>query len=132
MNIWIIFLLIGAAIVFLLDLLIRRKGWKSNTKEEKISLVLHMLAIGPYAFLSFLGMLWGLAGYSPETSFGEILYEITLTMGAVYFIIAIIAAILPFILRRLGKAKASIWITIIALAYIIVVLVVNTLVGKFL
>lgn len=129
MEIWLVITLILAAIVFGLDLLIRRKKWKDNSKAEKVSLLVNMFTGGPYVFLSGLGMLWGLAGGSPATKFGEILYEVTLVMAAVFFIIALVAFVLSFVLRAVKKAKASTWTNIIALIYIIVVLAINTLVG---
>ena len=121
-----------AGIVFGLDYLLRRKKWNDNSKEEKISLLVNMFSVGPYIFLSALGMLWGIASSSPETAFGEVIYNATLAMGGVFFAIAIVAVILSFILRKKEKFKASIWINVIALAYIVVVLAVNALVGKFL
>lgn len=80
MNPWVFILLVGAAAVFGLDLLIRRKKWQNNSRGEKISLIIHMFSIGPHAFLSGLGMLWGLAAGSPETAFGQILYDVTLVL----------------------------------------------------
>ena len=126
MNPWIVLLLVMAAVVFALDYLVRRKKWGDNSKEEKISLLLNMFTVGPYAFLSVLGLFWELAsGRNPETPFGEVLYEVTLFMGTTYFIVAAIAIILSFILRKTGKTKASIWTNIIALLYIVAVLTVN-------
>ena len=43
--------------------------------------------------------------------------------------IAIIALIASFILRKKEKVKLSSWINVIALAYIVIVLAVNYLVG---
>ena len=88
MNPWIVITIVMAGVVFGLDYLIRRKGWKDNSKEEKISLIVNMFSVGPYAFLSALGILWGIVDGSPETAFGEILYDITLLMGGIYFIFA--------------------------------------------
>jgi hypothetical protein len=68
MNPWIIISLAAAGAVLALDLLLRRKGWNRNTKQEKISLLINMLSAGPYVFLSFLGMLWGIAGGNPGGS----------------------------------------------------------------
>ena len=132
MNPWIYVLLTGAGVVFVLDCLLRRKKWKDNTKAEKISLLVNMFSVGPYVFLSALGMLWGIATSSPETAFGEVLYDATLMMGGTYFIVAFLAAVLSLVLRKKGKVKASIWANIIALAYIAIVLTVNSLVGKLL
>ena len=83
-------------------------------------------------FLSVLGMLWGIVAYSPETAFGAALYDATLMLGGIYFIVAAAAVILSFIFRKTGKIKASIWVNVIAFAYIAVVLTVNSLAGKIL
>ena len=132
MNPWVIILFVMAGIVFGLDYLFRRKKWKDNSKGEKISLLVNMFSVGVYIFLSALGMLWGIVAYSPETAFGEILYEATLMLGQVYFIVAVAAVILSFVFRKMGKIKASIWTNVIAFAYIVVVLTVNYLAGKIL
>ena len=129
---WVIILFVMAGIVFGLDYLLRRKKWKDNSKEEKISLIVNMFSVGLYIFLSALGILWGIASDSPETAFGEALYDATLMMGGTYFIVAIVAVIASFILRIIGKLKASIWTNVIALLYIVVVLAVNSLVGVML
>ena len=132
MNPWVTILFVMAGAVVGLDYLLRRKKWKANSKEEKISLIVNMCSVGPYIFLSVLGMLWGIVAYSPETAFGEILYDATLMLGGIYFIVAIAAVILSFVLRKIGKVKASIWTNVIALAYIAAVLTVNYLVGNML
>ena len=132
MNPWVIILCVMAGVVFGVDYLFRRKKWKNNSKGEKISLLVNMFSVGVYIFLSALGMLWGIVPYTPETAFGEILYDATLMLGGFYFIIALAAVILSFIFRRTGKIKASIWTNVIALAYIAVVLTVNYLAGKIL
>ena len=132
MNIWIIILLMAASVVFGLDYLFRRKAWKNNSKNEKISLLVNMFSVGPYIFLSALGALWGIVPGSPETAFGEVLYDTTLIMGGIYFIVAAVAVILSLVFRIKGKLKASIWINVIALAYIATVLAVNSLAGKIL
>ena len=132
MNPWMIITLVMAGIVFGLDYLFRRKKWKENSKGDKISLLINMFSVGPYAFLSALGMLWGIASNSPETDLGEVLYDATLMMGGIYFVIAIAAVIASLILRKKEKTKASIWVNVIALAYIAVVLTINSLVGKIL
>ena len=132
MHIWIIILFATAGVVFGLDYLFRRKKWKDNSKEEKISLLVNMFSCGPYAFLSALGMLWGIAGNTPETAFGDVLYEATLMLAGVYFIVAIIATVLTFIFRKVGKTKASILTNVIALAYGVAILLLNYLVGVLL
>lgn len=132
MEIWLIITLFMAGIVFVVDYLLRRKNWKDNSKEEQISLLVNMFSVGPYTFLSALGLLWGIVNDYPESSFGVLLYESTLFMGAYYFIIAFIAVIASLILRKLGITKVSILINIVALVYIIIVLFVNSIVGKIL
>ena len=132
MNPWVIIFFVTAGVVFGLDYLFRRKKWKGNSQEEKISLIVNMFSVGPYIFLSALGMLWGITSNSPETAFGEVLYDATLMMGGVYFIVAAAAVILSFVFRKRGKIKASIWTNVIAFAYIAVVLTVNYLAGKIL
>ena len=91
-----------------------------------------MFSVGPYIFLSALGMLWGIVSGSAETAFGETLNDATLVIAGVYFIVAIVAVIMSFILRKIGKIKASTWINVIAFAYIVVVLGLNSLAGKLL
>ena len=132
MNPWIIITLFCAMIVFVIDYLLRRKKWKENTKEEKISLIVHMFSIGPYVFLSVLGMFWGILLGQPKTAFGKMLYDATLLMGEWYFVIAIIAIIMSFVLRKKGKIKSSIWINVIAIVYIVVVLFINSFIDKIL
>ena len=132
MNIWVIILFIMAGAVFGLDYLLRRKKWKDNSKEEKISLLVNAFSVGPYLFLSALGILWGIVPVSPETAFGEMLYDVTLEMGGIYFLVAAAAVILSFVFRKIGKNKASIWINVIAFVYIVVVLGVNSFAGKIL
>ena len=132
MNPWIIILLLAAGVVYWLDYLLRRKAWHNNSKEEKISLLVNMFSVGPYVFLSVLGALWGIVPGSPETALGEVLYDVTLTMGGIYFVVAAVAAILSLVLRKKGKLKASIWINVIALTYIATVLAVNSLAAKIL
>ena len=132
MNPWIIILLLAAGVVYGLDYLLRRKAWHNNTREEKISLLVNMFSVGPYVFLSVLGALWGIVPGSPETALGEVLYDATLTMGGIYFVVAAVAAILSLVFRKKGKLKASIWINVIALTYIATVLAVNSLAAKIL
>ena len=132
MNPWVIILFVMACVVFGLDYFVRGRRWKDNSKEEKISLIVNMFSVGPYIFLSMLGMLWGIVPGSPETALGETLYDSTLMMGGIYFIVAIAAVILSFIFRKIGKTKESIWTNVIAFMYIAVVLAVNCLAGEIL
>ena len=132
MNPWVIILFVMACVVFGLDYLVRRRKWKDNSKEEKISLIVNMFSVGPYIFLSMLGMLWGIVPGSPETALGETLYDTTLMMGSIYFIVAIAAVIFSFVFCKIGKAKTSIWTNVIAFMYIAVLLAVNYLAREIL
>lgn len=132
MEIWIIITLIMAGVVYGIDYLIRRKKWKDNSDIELFSLVVNMFSVGPYCFLSVIGMFWGLVDYSPESNFGQIIYDVTLNMGATYFIVAFVTIVMTFILRKIGKNKISIWMNGIALAYIVLVLGINYLVAQIL
>ena len=132
MNPWIIIVLVTASFVFVIDYLLRKKKWKDNSKEEKISLLINMFSVGPHIFLSALGLLWGIVAGSPDTAFGVMLYKATLTMGAAYFAVAAAAVIMSLIFRKKGRIKASIWANIIAFTYITVVLIVNYLADKML
>ena len=127
MNPWIIILLLGAVIIFLLDFIFRRKKWKSNTKTEKVSLLLNMVFVGIYIFASGLGVLWGITGSGADTAFGQTLYDVTLTMLGFNWVIALVATIGSFILRKRGKIKASILINVIGLGYMIALFVINYL-----
>lgn len=126
---WIIIALVLAIIVFGIDFLLRKKKWKDNSKLEKISLIIHMCSGGPYVFLSGLGMLWGIVDSNPKTAFGEFIYNLTLMMGEYYFIVAVVTMVAAFILRKKGKIKASVWINVLSLLYIIAVLSINGFVG---
>lgn len=132
MNPWIIICFASAAAVFGLDFLLRRKKWKDNSKAEKHSLLIHMFSVGPHAFLATLGALWGIVPAAPKTVLGQALYDATLMMGGIYFIIAIAAVVLSFAFRKTGKVRASIWVHVIAFLYIAAVLALNTLAGKLL
>lgn len=132
MNPWVIILFTMAVIVFGVDFLLRKKKWKENSKEEKISLIVNMFSVGPYIFLSILGMLWGIVPGSPDTSFGEILYDVTLMMSGAYFLVAGAAVILSLAFRKSGKTKASIWVNVIAFLTIAAVLAINSFASKVL
>lgn len=132
MNPWFIIVLVGAAIVFALDYLFRRKKWEDNAKQEKSSLVLNMISVPVYVFLSVLGLLWGIAVGSPDTALGNMIYDVTLTLGGYYWVAAIAAAVGSFVLRKIGKTKASIWVNVIALVYFVAVMGVNYLAAEFL
>jgi O-antigen/teichoic acid export membrane protein len=129
MNPWLLITLVLAAIIFGIDYLLRKKKWENNTKEEKISLLVNMFSAGLYAFLSAVGLLWGIASDSPKTAFGEVIYNATLMMGSIYFVIALVAVIVSLILRKYRKIKASIVVNAVALAYIVIVLFANYIVG---
>ena len=76
MNPWIIIALVAAAVVFVVDYLVIRKKWSDSTKEERISLLINMLSVGPYIFLSVLGMLWGIVASTPDTAFGKAIFDV--------------------------------------------------------
>lgn len=127
MHLWIIMGLPVAGAVLLIDFLIRRKKWSANTLAEKLSLIVNMISGIPYLFASALGMLLGISGSGAETVIGNVIYEVTLSLAGIYFIIATAAIVGSLILRKIGKIKASIWINVAALAYIVVVVVANYL-----
>ena len=127
MHLWIIMGLPVAGAVLLIDFLIRRKKWSANTLAEKLSLIVNMISGIPYLFASALGMLLGISGSGAETAIGNVIYEVTLSLAGIYFIIATAAIVGSLILRKKGKIKASIWINVAALAYIVVVVVANYL-----
>ena len=129
MNPWLVIGFIGAGIIFLLDFILRRKKWSQNTKEEKISLVINMVFVGIYAFSSAVGMFLGIVGCSADSVIGQKIYDITLILAAAIWAISILVTIGSLILRKKGKIKASIWINIITLGYIILVVTVNGLTG---
>ena len=132
MNPWILFALVGAVCIYFLDYLLRRKKPKENTKLENVSLLVNMFSIGPHLFLSAIALFWGVTGCGSVTAFGKVLYDVTIVMAGIYFFIALAAAISSLILRKAGKLKASIWVNIIAFAYIIIVLAINYLAGEVL
>ncbi len=132
MNPWISVMLVSAGIVFLLDLIVRRKKWKDNTKTEKISLLLNMFSVVIYAFSSVLGVFWGIAGGSPDTAFGKLFYDVTLKILACNGIVSIVAIVGSFILRKRGKAKTSILLNLLAMAYMIILFITNYFAGAVL
>ena len=110
----------------MLDYIFRRKKWKGNTKAEKISLFLNMIFVGIYLFASALGLLWGITG-GVDTAFGQGLYDVTLVLLGFNWIVALIATIGSFVLRKKGKIKASILINVIGLGYMIILFVISYL-----
>ena len=113
--------------MFLFDYLLRKKKWNENTTLEKLSLIINMVSVVPYMILSAFGALMGIVGSGAETAFGIALYEVTLAMAGIYFVIALATVIGALILRKVGKIKASIWINVVSIAYIIVVALINSL-----
>ena len=132
MEIWIIIGLPFAGIIFGIDYLMRKTKWNDNTKGEKISLLVNMVSVVPYMILSAFGLFIGITGNGTETAFGNFLYNVTLYMAAIFVFVALAAVIATLILRKKGKIKASIWINVIAILYIVVVSVVNFLAGSLL
>ena len=132
MEIWIMIAAPIAGLIFLIDYLLRRKKWKANTLGEKTSLIINMVSVLPYMIMSAAGFLLGITGNGTNTPFGDLVYRVTIGMAGIYFIIAIAALVGSLILRKIGKTKWSIWINVIAIAYIAVVILVNYLAGELL
>lgn len=132
MEIWIIIGLPIAGIVFLLDYLLRKTKWNENTSGEKTSLILNMVSVVPYMILSVFGIFMGITGNGTETVLGDFLYNLTIQMAGFYFVIAIGAVIGTLILRKIGKIKASIWVNVIAILYIVLVSAVNSIASELL
>ena len=65
MNPWVIILFVTAGVVFGLDYLFRRKKWKDNSQEEKISLIVNMFSVGPYIF--FVGIRHAVGNYIEQS-----------------------------------------------------------------
>lgn len=86
-----------------------------------------MILVGIYLFASGLGLLWGITGSGADTAFGQIVYDVTLVMLGFNWLIALIATIGSFILRKIGKIKASILINVIGLGYMVILFVINYL-----
>ena len=86
-----------------------------------------MIFVGIYIFASVLGLFWGIVGGGADTAFGQVLYDVTLAMLGFNWLIALIATIGSFILRKKGKIKASILINVIGLGYMIILFVINYL-----
>ena len=91
-----------------------------------------MVSVSPYILLSVFGIMWRIVPGSPETAFGEILYNVTLYMGSYFFVVAAVAVIMSFVLRKMAKVKASIWVNVVAFAYIVLALIFNNIAGKLL
>ncbi len=127
MTIWIIIGAPFAGIIFLIDYLLRRKKWKDNTTGEKASLIVNMVSVVPHMILSAFGLFLGLTGNGNKAFLADLVYNITLYMAGSYFLVALGAVIGALILRKMGKIKASIWINVITIAYIVVVSLVNYL-----
>ena len=109
MNPWIAIGLFLALVYYLIDLIVRRKKWSNNTKEEKISLVLGMAILSVYAFCSALGMLIGIVGGGGSV-LSEFIHQATIAVGAVIWLLSLVSALGSIILRKKGKARASIMI----------------------
>jgi hypothetical protein len=103
---------------FLLDLLIRRTSWKNNTKDEKISLIINFITIPIYFLLGSVGVLFGIVDCSAQTELGKMLFDISVVMGSFTGITVIIVSVISIILRKQGRVRASKWVHIGSLAYI--------------
>ena len=86
-----------------------------------------MIFVGIYLFASALGLLWGITGGGADTAFGQGLYDVTLALLSFNWLVAIIATIGSFVLRKKGKIKASILINVIGLGYMIILFAISCL-----
>lgn len=85
-----------------------------------------MIFVGIYLFASAIGLLWGITG-GADTAFGQGLYDVTLVLLSFNWLVAIIATIGSFVLRKKGKIKASILINVIGLGYMIILFAISCL-----
>lgn len=122
--IWMVPALFYAAVVFLLDFLVRRKRWKENTKQQKTSLILTLVFAFPFVFLSFLGLFMGIEGTSSTNPVAVFLNKAAITGGLAIWAVCLGATIASVILRKKGKDKASITVQVAAFIYCMLVLVV--------
>ena len=131
MEIWIILGAPLVGLVFLLDRLIRRKKWSDSTKGERASLLINAISTIPYMIASAFGVLMGIVGCGSETELGRVIYDVTIYMGALYVFVALGAVVASLLLRKFGKIKTSIYINVAAIAYIIVVAILNYVASEF-
>lgn len=103
---------------FGLDMLIRKTSWKENTHDEKISLGINFLTIPIYYVMGSVGVLFGMVGTTAQTELGTILFEISTILGAFTGVIVIIISIFSIILRKQGRTRASKWVHMGSLVYI--------------
>lgn len=83
--------------------------------------------MNPWIIILLLGLLWGITESGADTAFGEGLYNVTLAMLGLNWIVALVAALGSFVLRKKGKIKASILINVIGLGYMIILFAINYL-----
>ena len=105
-------------VFFGLDMLIRKTGWKDNTHDEKISLAINLLTIPVYYLMGSVGVLFGMVGTTAETELGTILFDISTILGAFTGVIVLIISIVSIILRKQGRTRASKWVHMGSLVYI--------------
>lgn len=127
MSIWFIMGAILAGIVFVIDLIARRKTWNKNTKEEKISLIISFVCCPFYLFLSILGIFWGIYEGSYDTRIGEILHDVSIGMSAFFGLFALSALILSIVFRKIGKTKRSALIHLVPLGYAVLCALLSTI-----
>lgn len=130
MYIWFLLGAFFAGIYYLLDLAIRRRRWKNNTVPEKRSLALGMACMPFFAFFSYLGLFLGITGDGDGSFFG-VLYSVSLYMGAAMGVISLACVIASLILRRQGKAAASGIVSLAALGYCFIVVILYVVAGAF-
>lgn len=103
---------------FLLDLLIRRTSWKNNTKDEKISLIINFITIPVYVLMGSIGVLFGIVDCNAQTEFGKMLFDVSVVLGTFTGFTAVIVSVSSIILRKKGRPRASKWVHIGSLAYL--------------
>ena len=107
MLIWSVPTLCLAAVVLLIDYIVRRKKWSENTKSEKTGLILTLVVSFPYIFCSIYGRLMGIVGPRGKGPVTEFLHEVLLAAGQGAIFVCIAALVASLVLRRQGKAVAS-------------------------
>ena len=107
MLIWCAPTLCLAAVVLLIDFVLRRKKWSENTKSEKNGLILTLVVSFPYIFCSIYGRLMGLVDPRGKGALTDLIFEVLLVAGKGTIFVCLAALVASLVLRRQGKAVAS-------------------------
>lgn len=105
-------------VFFGLDYLIRRTGWKKNTKDERVSLIINFVTIPVYYFMASAGILFAMVGTTAETKVGTFLFELSTILSAFTWLIVLLVSIVSIVLRKQGRTRASKWVHMGSLIYI--------------